>query len=289
MSSRELGPGLLSLMIGLILAIIAAGILAGHGFCRSPPLVRLGVPVPYGSECVMEAFLLLLFLMTPPVVYLEFRYRVERKMVEQVPLFLREASTLIKSGAVFMQALLKASDVVDPRLGLKIKNFAYMIGRGIPLPQAYRILVKGLPSEPANLLYSLVEAYESGGRAGDILSLSAEYGFRLRDFDKQREAELKPYLYISAMALVVFNAAGLFLIGMAKSLSGIPAMGLSIGRPEEFASILFYSIIMVSIFSGLLSGKIVRGSVLYGLYYSFIFILIAFIFFIASWRWFALF
>ena len=268
----------------------AAGILlTRQGACINPGIVFIGVPLPYGFGCLVLVFATTILGMLPPVIYLEIKYRRERRIVEQVPVFLKETSILIRGGTTFMHALLKASEAVDRILGSRIRIFVYMVERGTPIYQAYQALTQGFPPEPANLLYSLVEAYESGGKAGDVLGLSAEYGFRLRDFDRQREAELKPYLYISLMALVIFNVAGLFLISLAHDVSRLPVLGMHLGSPELFASVLFYSMIIVSVFSGLLSGKIVRGRMRYGLTYSLIFIATTAFFLYLARSWFSVF
>ncbi len=182
---------------------------------------------------------------------------------------------MIRSGETLTRALALASARVTWRLRLVVNRFVQGVVGGVAPYEAYERASRGLPKDVRRMLYIFVEAYESGGRVGDVISLAADYSGRLRDFDSHRAAAMKPYLYVILVALVVFYIAAAFLLRLSATISGLPGLEAAMTiDPRAFRAAMYYSALEVSLFSGLLAGKIIRGKMVYGLTYSLIFLII---------------
>ncbi len=241
----------------------------------SPETVSIGIPLPYKVGTLVSITLYVAAFLAPLAIHYELEYRAENAMRADVPKLLREVSALIRSGETLTRALALASARVTWRLRLVVNRFVQGVVGGIAPYEAYERASRGLPKDVRRMLYIFVEAYESGGRVGDVISLAADYSGRLRDFDSHRAAAMKPYLYVILVALVVFYIAAAFLLRLSATISGLPGLEAAMTiDPRAFRAAMYYSALEVSLFSGLLAGKIIRGKMVYGLTYSLIFLVI---------------
>ncbi len=237
--------------------------------------VNVGIPLPYRVGTLMSITIYVAVFLAPFAIYYELEHRAENSMRADVPKLLREVASLIRSGETLTRALMQASLKVSLRLRLVLNRFVQGIAGGLTPYEAYEKAVQGLPRDIRRMLYILVEAYESGGKVGDVISLAADYSTRLRDFDSHRAAAMKPYLYVILVALVVFYVAAAFLLKLSATISALPGLeGALTINPSAFKAAMYYSALEVSIFSGMLAGKIIRGRMVYGLTYALIFLAI---------------
>ena len=239
----------------------------------------------YNNTLVLSLTLLLGF---PGIVeYNNNRWR--SAVNKNVPILLRDLSESVRSGLSLIRALEDASTrdygpiskpleaaMVRFNLTSDIEGSLRWLGDELIQPAARRMSV------------ILIEAYSTGGRAIEILHVSANLFTRLAEYQNERDAEMRPYTFVVYLGSLVFMAISFivitqFLVPLTASSadplvaqSGLLSNILSI---NYYKAILFWAAVIEALFSGLIAGKIRTGRVSSGLIHSVILLLLTVVFF----------
>jgi len=231
----------------------------------------LGLSILLGllSPCVME--------------YLNTKWR--RQIESNIPLFLRDLSEYVRSGATLPRGIEEVSKRDYGPLTKELKDVVNGIIFGETLDSALMQMAQrnGLP-QVMRMSTILVEARRSGGRVIDVLEGSTALFSDLDNFKRQRYAQMKPYSYLVYMAVGTFLVVSYvvltqFLAPLCAQSSGSTFLQ-GILDYSYYRSILFWASVMESIFGGLLAGKMSEGSLLAGIRHAILLLSVTLIFFI---------
>ncbi len=236
-----------------------------------------GLILPYRYETLRAiGIAIIVALSGPAMAYLKYSKRIE-SIINNTPLMLQDVAIAVRSGTKVYAAFLQ---VIDRDYGAltkyvrKIASLIYVLG--LDLIDAIEMTIIELPRQTKKYFYMIEEAYESGGRAVEVLNKASDLARRIREFEEEREKSLKTQGFIIIMSVMIFigTAAILYYLSVQMWVSTeqlkqkMPEAKLTAIDPYEVLGYLFYLSFSLSIFAGLTAGKMVKGSVGPGLYYA---------------------
>jgi flagellar protein FlaJ len=262
--------------------VMAAGFLllflSGKYVPRMPYIVPLDAKVN-----TLLGFSILLGLLSPCVMeYLNLKWT--RQIEGNIPLFLRDLSEYVRSGATLPRGIEEVSKRDYGPLTKEIKDVVNGIIFGETLDSSLMQMAQrnGLP-QVMRMSTILVEARRSGGRVIDVLEGSTALFSDLDNFKRQRYAQMKPYSYLVYMAVGTFLIVSYvvltqFLAPLCTATSSTTFLQ-GILDYGYYSSILFWASVMESLFGGFLAGKMSEGSLLAGTRHAILLLSITLIFF----------
>jgi len=202
-----------------------------------------------------------------------------RRLNESLTIMADTLSVNLRTGLNFLEALRKTvPKITSPILRRRLLMLISYMDEGLDVTTALSKISYGLPERAINVLSILIPASESGGRAPQVVKVMAEFTRRLQSFERIKISAIKPYYYITLMALVVFEGATLFLLYLSYNFQqeGLGATGiLTASIPVERAWILsFYGNLVVVMFSSLFVSKVVRGTIKFYADYLLVFLIV---------------
>ncbi len=202
-----------------------------------------------------------------------------------LPYLLREIADSQRIGMTLPRAIAEASKRNYGPLTEELKKLAAKISWGIPFRDAMKSFRDALDTPLARQATILIlEAERSGGELEKIFDSATNYVQELLDIKKEREAALAPYSYIIFVSYIIFAVVIYVLFTTFFAPFGVTEIavdetidpdGKMIPVPLEAFKVAFlYLLIVQAFFSGLVAGKMGKGSVRLGLLYSTIMMLI---------------
>ncbi len=190
-----------------------------------------------------------------------------RRINESLTIIADTLAVNLRTGLNFIEALRRTvPKITSPFLRRRILMLISYLDEGLDTETALSRISYGLPERVLNVLRVLIPASESGGRAPQVVQVMADFTRRLQAFEHMKIGSLRPYYYISMLALIVFEGATLFLLylsynfqqgGLGAALGGFLSASLPIDRAWVLS---FYSNMVIVVFSSLFVSKVVRGS-----------------------------
>ena len=235
--------------------------------------------LPYNPATLRAiAISLGLMILGPAIGYYKYMKRIE-SIIENTPLMLQDLSVVVRSGtkvyAAFTEIAERDYGALTPYI-LRIATMIYILG--LDLIDAIRLVLKELPKETRKYFYFIEEAYESGGRAMEVLDKASELARRIREFEMEREKTLKNQGFIILFSVLIFvaTAAILYYLSVQMYASAIE-VNKKLGKqqlqpldPLEVLGYVFYMALSLSLTAGMATGKIVKGNMAAGLFYALI-------------------
>ena len=243
-----------------------------------------GISLPYSKTLFIFITITFALNLFPPAFYMYKSYQIKEAMFRNVAPLLRDSASLIKPGLTFPKLLEELSKKDYGPLSYYIRKVYMLTLSGYDFPEAFKRGMQGIPRNILRYLQVLVEAYLSGGKVAEVLDEASKYFLELYSFEEMRERTLKAYVYIVAMAIVVFLVSVTLILFFSETLmaTGGKAPVIPILSKDEIIAILFYTSVVISIFGGLILGKIVKGEVLGGFLYIYVFMLISMVYLLFS-------
>ncbi len=259
-------------IVGILLMILTY-VPPGDKVFEALPRIYL----PYNPATLRSIALgLLVTLSGPAIGYYLYMRRIE-SIISNTPLMLQDIAVAVRSGTKVYASFIEISDRDYGALTPYIRRIASLIYLlGLDMIDALRLVLTELPKETRKYFYFIEEAYESGGRAIEVLDKASELARRIMEFEEEREKTLKTQGFIILFSVIIFvaTAAILYYLSVqmyASSMEVNKKLGeqqLQPIDPLEVLGYVYYMSISLSLFAGIATGKIVKGTVAAGLFYS---------------------
>ncbi|MFX0171083.1 MAG: type II secretion system F family protein [Candidatus Hodarchaeota archaeon] len=230
----------------------------------------------------------LALILLPAIAY----YRDQRwrdNIDDHIPSLLREISDAQKTGLPLPRAILEASKHQYGALTPELKKMASKISWGIPFSKALRSLTE-VADTPLMKRTSLLilEAERSGGAIEDVFESAHTHVSEILGLKRERLGSMKPYTWIIYASFIVFSIVMIILLySFFQTLALQIVETVAEGQEERTAAlpfnlaglqlVFFHLMVIESIFSGLIAGKMGEGDAKIGLRHSCILLIICYI------------
>ena len=212
-----------------------------------------------------------------PVMAIKYRqYQNRAKLEERFPDFIRDVVEGVRSGMSLPQAIENTEDNDYGYLTQYVDSMSAKINWGIPFDQVLRDFAAESGSKVIKRASNtIIQSYDSGGNVSDVLATVGKNIDKIRQLNKERESELHGQVVTGYIVYFIFLAVMVALIKYlvpALTFSGdIPEMsaGMSIfggaggSSVEEIIALyrpIFRNLVVIqSVFSGLVIGKLSEG------------------------------
>jgi len=206
-------------------------------------------------------------------------YRREGKRLEAIdenlPYLLREVADSQRIGMQLPRAIAEAAKRNYGPLTPELKKLAAKVSWGIPFRDAMMSFRQSLNTPLAKQATILIlEAERSGGELEKIFDSAKDYVEELLGIKKERESQIRPYIYIVFISYIIFAVVIYVLFTTFFAPFGAQAIVTRSGQEiipvpiYAFEGIFLYLLITQAFFSGLVAGKMGHGSIKQGLTYS---------------------
>jgi flagellar protein FlaJ len=238
--------------------------------------------ITFWGKTLFDDYILFALVITvfPPAVLDYVDYLWKRSIDKYLPDLLRCIVQAQKTGMTLPQAIEEASKRRFGSLTKELKKMVAQMSWGVPFEEAFQSLGKRVGTALVQRIVPIIiESSLSGGRVEKVFEPMERFVQTTLDFDKERRAQMRPYVAISYVAFFVF----LFTIVMLfKSFfvhtSQLPPMGLStLMTPGEARRVFFDMSIIQAFFGGLVAGKMGEGTVGAGLKHSLILLICGYV------------
>lgn len=191
-----------------------------------------------------------------------------------LPALLREIADSQRIGMHLPRAISEAAKRNYGPITEPLRKLAAKVSWGIPFRDAMMAFRQTLDTPLARQATILIlEAERSGGELEKIFDSAKDYVQELLDIKRERESAIKPYIYIVFISYVIF-AVVIFVLfttffapfGVAPTI--IDQEQIITVPLRAFKVAFLYMLISQAFFSGLVAGKMGKGSIKLGFYYS---------------------
>ncbi len=197
-----------------------------------------------------------------------------RALDEYAVTMVMEFLALLRSGYSVTEAISVMAERDYGPLNGFVRRLDTLMRRNYTFEEAFDESVKDLPRHTRVFLVTIRDAYDAGGRAIEFAGSLSSVMASINALEDLRRSSLKGYTYIIAVSIIMLAIVGLatlYLLGALSHAAG------SLVRPvfsrDEVAAMLFYISLWVSIFSGLVAGKLITGTVKAGFWHAFLYYL----------------
>ena len=272
MEKHEIALMAVTPILGIMLGILLYAPPQGKVFEALPRIY-----LPYNPATLRAvAIAILVTLSGPAIGYYLYMKRVE-SIINNTPLMLQDIAVAVRSGTKVYASFVEISDrdygALTPYVR-RIGSLIYLLG--LDMLDALRLVINELPKETRKYFYFIEEAYESGGRAVEVLDKASELARRIREFEEEREKTLKTQGFIILFSVLIFVATSAILYYLSVQMYAssqevnkkLKQQQLQPIDPLEVLGYIFYMSVSLSIFAGIATGKIVKGTTAAGLFYA---------------------
>ncbi|MCD6469976.1 type II secretion system F family protein [Candidatus Bathyarchaeota archaeon] len=209
------------------------------------------------------------------IVYWEDGWR--KKIEDALPKLLDDLADCHEVGMPLFQALETCSKRNYGPITEELKKLAAKISFAANFEKAFMDFSERIGSDLLSRVTTIIiEAMRAGGDIKAVFRSTAKFVREMVILRNERESRLRPHLIIVYITVLVFIAVMVLLYNsiftMIKTSFGYFGPPISL---EEFKALFFDLVMMESIFSGLIAGKITQGRILAGLIHSTVLIFVA--------------
>jgi flagellar protein FlaJ len=192
-----------------------------------------------------------------------------------LPRVLEEISEGLMAGMTLIEAIEEASKRDYGWMSRELKILVSQMSWGVPLEQAFEKFSERIGTDMAQKTTSLLlSAIELGGDLRTTFLSTADFLRKMLEARDDRNEELKPYLTIIYVTLVVFLAMMIMLYSSLQQLLDIQSPILKVAMNKEQLKILLFDLAMMEgAFGGLIASKLSSGTIWPGLKHSIIMLL----------------
>ncbi len=196
--------------------------------------------------------------------------------------FVRDLVENVKSGIPISKGIVQLRQRDYGVLSFHVEKLANQISMGIPLTTALRSFARDADNSVINRSVNLIsEAERAGGDIETILESVAASVNQIDDLKKERKSAVYNLVVQGYVIFIVFIVIMLVLQFMilpwTADIAQVEGTSLNVHPVSEaqFATPLLILLLVQSLFTGLVIGKIAEGSVRYGIKHSFILVVLA--------------
>ncbi len=264
---------LTSIAIGL--SVFATSLLLGL-YTPAPPYY-----LPLGAKANTSLALAVLVILLVPAILESVNLGNQRAVEKNIPRFLKAVTESAAAGMIIPRALAEASKSdygpISKEVGRAVSKFTLGSDFAETIHEAGRRLHHPLARQIAVLIS---EAQGAGGKMREVLESGVELYSTFAEHREERRAELRPYLTLMYISLLIYLAVSYiaiaqFLGPLITSQATIKATFLTTNLSlPYFKSIFFWAGVLEGVFGGLVAGKISEGTTSAGLKHSVILVVI---------------
>ncbi|MEM4959209.1 MAG: type II secretion system F family protein [Nanopusillaceae archaeon] len=203
-------------------------------------------------------------------------YLEDKELEENFPIFLRDLSQYIKIGMPLDKAIQNVmSNNYGKKLNKIIKAIFLQMNYGIPFDIAIQNIVNKIKVKTVKeSLIAISQLLKSGGDVGNLFESMSEMFYILNNMKKER---------LSNVRVLTFSYYGLFIliIFVIFAISAFVSKITILSSPEiivQYKNVSSIFLIVNSIFTGLVIGKISTGRIISGVVHSIFLLLISILF-----------
>ena len=191
-----------------------------------------------------------------------------------LPRVLEEISEGLMSGMTLIEAIEEASRRDYGWISRELKILTSQMSWGVPIEKAFDNFADRIGTDMAQKTTSLLlSAIELGGDLRTTFLSTADFLRKMLEARDDRNEEIRPYLTIIYVTLIVFLAMMIMLYSSLNQLLNIQSPIVKVMMNKEQLKILLYDLaIMEAGFGGLIAAKLSSGSIWPGLKHSIIMI-----------------
>ena len=191
-----------------------------------------------------------------------------------LPRVLEEISEGLMSGMTLIEAIEEASRRDYGWISRELKILTSQMSWGVPIEKAFDNFADRIGTDMAQKTTSLLlSAIELGGDLRTTFLSTADFLRKMLEARDDRNEEMRPYLTIIYVTLIVFLAMMIMLYSSLNQLLNIQSPIVKVMMNKEQLKILLYDLaIMEAGFGGLIAAKLSSGSIWPGLKHSIIMI-----------------
>jgi flagellar protein FlaJ len=223
------------------------------------------------------AVLALVLASLPFVISIMLKRKKQKELEEKFLEFTRDLVENVKSGTPVSKSIINLKNRNYSSLSPYVEKLANQISLGIPLSSALATFARDTQSPVIARSVTLIsEAEKAGGQISSIIESVSESVNQTEDLKKQRKSAIYNLVVQGYIIFLVFII--IMLVLEFKILPMIPSggeavdLGVKINKidPQQFSRPLLILLVIQSLFSGLVIGKISEGSLKDGIKHSFI-------------------
>jgi pilus assembly protein TadC len=193
-----------------------------------------------------------------------------------LPRVLEEISEGLMSGMTLIESIEESS---KREYGFITKELRMLVGQmswGVSIEEAFENFSKRVGTDMAKkTTVLLLSAIHLGGDMKSVFLSTSSFLRKALDVKADRNDQLRPYLMIVYVTLVVFLAMMVMLYGSISGLLSIKSPILKVQMTKEQLRILLFDLsVMEGLFGGLIAAKLSEGTIFPGLKHSIIMLLI---------------
>jgi len=221
------------------------------------------------------------FIILPSVIRIVSERRRQKKLETRFLEFTRDLVENVKSGTPISKSIINLKSRDYGVLSLFVQKLANQIYLGIPLTSALETFARDTGSKVIARSVSLIsEAEKAGGKIDTIIESVSDSVNQIEHLKNERKSAISNLTVQGYIIFIIFIIIMLVLqFKILPMLSGFSTTNEQISMksitPEEFSNPLLILILIQSLFSGLVIGKIAEGSIKDGIKHSFILIFLS--------------
>ena len=211
-----------------------------------------------------------------PAYMLLLHERRRNEIDRMLPRVLEDISEGLQSGMTLIESIEEAS---KRKYGFISKELKILVGQmswGVSIEEAFENFSKRVGTDMAKkTTVLLLSAIHLGGNMKSVFLSTSAFLRKILDAKADRNDELRPYLMIVYVTLIVFLAMMVMLYSSISGLLAIKSPIIKIQMTKEQLKILLFDLsIMEGLFGGLIATKLSEGTIFSGLKHSIIMLLI---------------
>jgi pilus assembly protein TadC len=257
------------------MTIVGSSIGAGVAVTLIGYLLYISQAITYFNLHVFVAISIMISLVAPAVILI-LQDRRRNQIDRSLPRVLEAISEGLQAGMTLIESI---DEVSKQDYGWTSKELGVMVAQlswGVPIENALNNFAQRVGTEMTKKTTALLTAaIRLGGDLKALFRSTAEFLHKMHEAKDERNEQLRPYLSIIYVTLVVFVVTMFMLYNSLAGLFELQSNVLQIRMTQEELKILLFDLaILEAIFGGLIASKLSTGTIYPGLKHSIIMLLI---------------
>ncbi len=226
----------------------------------------------------------LVVVLSPQALYSLWDERKKNQIDSMLPRLLEDIAEGQESGLTLLKSFELSSQRNYGPLSRELRQMVAQLTWGVEFEDALRLFSERVDTElTTKITVLLIEAMKLGGDLKNTFHSTASFVREMTQLRDERESQLKPYMMIIYISVVVFMVIIIilyqsFFLSMAQGGSGSGFMKLPMSL-EGYKVILFDLVVIEAFFGGITAGKLSGGRISSGLKHSVSLILVVLVVF----------
>ena len=256
----------------VLVAASAAVVLAVAAFSYT---LLLSSTISLFSFHVFVVIGLIVGLIAPSAILL-FQERRRSEIDSYLPRVLEDISEGQHAGMTLIEAIGEASRRDYGWISKELKTLVAQMTWGVPIEEAFENFSRRVGTDIAKKTTALLlAAIRLGGDLRVVFNSTARFVHKMLEVREDRNEQMKPYLSLVYVTLVVFLVTMMMLYNSLSSFFEMQSPILKVGITKNELKILLFDLsVMEALFGGIIASKLSQGSVRPGLKHSILMLVI---------------